>query len=176
MTDTVSAALPDPTDPAALLASEGLHPVEAAYSHVLRIESAMTFLPLAIAASVFDAVLIRHIGGPYGVLTIASWIAALLAISTFPSRRVARWGYAMGNDQLRVARGWLVRTDTIVPFVRVQHIDVGQGPVERWFGLSHLVVHTSGTHNSMVTLPGLTADHAAEMRETIRHQIQSDFA
>ena len=44
------------------------------------------------------------------------------------------------------------------------------------FGLSHLVVHTSGTHNSMVTLPGLHADLAAAMRETIRHHIQTDFA
>ena len=51
-----------------------------------------------------------------------------------------------------------------------------QGPVERWFGLSHLVVHTSGTHNSTVTLPGLHADLAAAMRETIRRHIQTDFA
>ena len=74
------------------------------------------------------------------------------------------------------ARGWLFRTDTIVPFVRVQHIDVGQGPIERWFGLSHLIVHTSGTHNSTVTLPGLPSDRAAAMRETIRRHIQTDFA
>ena len=45
-----------------------------------------------------------------------------------------------------------------------------------WFGLSHLVVHTSGTHNSMVVLPGLPADLAAAMRETIRRHIQTDFA
>ena len=77
---------------------------------------------------------------------------------------------------MRVARGWLFRTDTIVPFVRVQHIDVGQGPIERWFGLSHLIVHTSGTHNSTVTLPGLPSDLAAAMRETIRRHIQTDFA
>src|SRR3546814_15781801 len=70
----------------------------------------------------------------------------------------------------------LFRTDTIVPFVRVQHIDVGQGPVERLFSLSHLIVHTSGTHNSTVTLPGLRADLAAAMRETIRRHIQTDFA
>ena len=49
-------------------------------------------------------------------------------------------------------------------------------PIERWFGLSHLIVHTSGTHNSMVTLPGLHADLAAAMRETIRRHIQTDFA
>ena len=110
------------------------------------------------------------------MVTAFAWLFAIIAIVSFPSRRVSRWGFKIGEGQLRVARGWLFRTDTIVPFVRVQHIDVGQGPVERWFGLSHLVVHTSGTHNSTVTLPGLRADLAAAMRETIRRHIQTDFA
>lgn len=175
MTETAPAP-PDPNDPTVFLAAEGLRPVEPAYTSVLRIGSALTLVPLAIGATVMDYVLIRHIEGPYGLLTALAWLVALLIVVTFPARRVARWGYAVGEGQLRVARGWLRRTDTIVPFVRVQHIDVGQGPVERWFGLSHLIVHTSGTHNSTVTLPGLTAEQAAAMRETIRRHIQTDFA
>ena len=93
-----------------------------------------------------------------------------------PARRYERLGFALGDEDLRVARGYFFRTDTIVPFVRVQHIDVGQGVIERRYGLSHLVVHTSGTHNSTVTLPGLPARHAAEMRDAIRRHIVSDFA
>ena len=175
MTETPAA----PTDPFAhdaLNASEGLDPVEPAFTHVLRATIAFQMLPLAIAATLVDFLVMPRIDGPFGLLTAAAWLLAILAIVTVPARRVARWGYKIGEGQLRVAHGWLFRTDTIVPFVRVQHIDVGQGPVERWFGLSHLVVHTSGTHNSMVTLPGLHADLAAAMRETIRRHIQTDFA
>lgn len=166
----------DPFAPDALNAAEGLDPVDPAYGHVLRIATALNMVPLAIGASLFDYFVMPRIGGPYGLITTLAWLLAILAIATFPARRVARWGFRIGEGQLRVARGWLFRTDTIVPFVRVQHIDVGQGPIERWFGLSHLVVHTSGTHNSMVTLPGLHADLAAAMRETIRRHIQTDFA
>jgi uncharacterized protein len=176
MTDIADAHPTDPFDPQALNAAEGLDPVAPAYGHVLRITTAMNLVPLAIGASVFDALLIRHLDGPYGLITGLAWIAAIFMIVSFPARRVQRWGYKIGEGQLRVARGWLFRTDTIVPFVRVQHIDVGQGPIERWFGLSHLIVHTSGTHNSTVTLPGLHADLAAAMRETIRRHIQTDFA
>ena len=175
MTDT-AAAPTDPFAPDALNASEGLDPVDPAYGHVLRITTALNMLPLAIGATVFDLLVMPQIGGPTGLVSVAAWLFAAIAIVTFPARRVSRWGYKIGEGQLRVARGWLFRTDTIVPFVRVQHIDVGQGPVERWFGLSHLVVHTSGTHNSTVTLPGLHADLAAAMRETIRRHIQTDFA
>ena len=166
----------DPFAPDALNAAEGLDPVDPAYGHVLRITTALNMVPLAIGASVLDYFVMPAIGGPYGLVTALAWVLAVLAVATFPARRVARWGFKIGEGQLRVARGWLFRTDTIVPFVRVQHIDVGQGPIERWFGLSHLVVHTSGTHNSTVTLPGLHADLAAAMRETIRRHIQTDFA
>ena len=175
MTDTQAA----PTDPFAhdaLNAAEGLDPVDPAYGHVVRITTALNLIPLAIGASVADWLVMPEIGGPYGLVTTAAWLFAILGVVMLPARRVARWGYRIGEGQLRVARGWLFRTDTIVPFVRVQHIDVGQGPVERLFGLSHLVVHTSGTHNSTVTLPGLHSDLAAAMRETIRRHIQTDFA
>lgn len=175
MTDTASPPT-DPFDPQAINAAEGLDPVDPAYAGVLRIMALMNMVPFAIGASLFDFLLIRHLEGPYGLLSAIAWAVAIFVVVSFPSRRMSRWGYRMGADELRVARGWLFRTDTIVPFVRVQHIDVGQGPIERWFGLSHLVVHTSGTHNSTVTLPGLQSDLAASMREAIRRHIQTDFA
>jgi uncharacterized protein len=153
-----------------------LSPVDPAYTSVLRVSIALSWLPVALAATLVDALVMPQIDGPYGLLTTTAWLLAVIAVVVFPARRYAHIGYALGEDDLRVARGFLFRTDTIVPFVRVQHIDVGQGPVERRYGLSHLVVHTSGTHNSTVTLPGLPADQAAAMRETIRRHIRSDFA
>ncbi len=175
MTDNAP-AIPDPNDLSDFLPSEGLEPVDPAFTHVLRIHIALNAIPLAIGATIIDNLLIERIDGPFGLMTVLGWLLAVIAIVTIPSRRAQRWGFHMAEDRLRVARGWLVRTDTIVPFVRVQHIDVGQGPIERLFNLSHLVVHTSGTHNSTVTLPGLHGDLAAAMRETIRHHIQTDFA
>ena len=60
------------------------------------------------------------------------------------------------------------------PFVRVQHIDVTRGPFDKMFGTATLVVHTAGTHNSIVTLPGLSPERAAEIREAIRSEIRAD--
>ena len=176
MTDTDDARPTHVFDPATIHAAEGLDPVDSAFATLLRIQTLLWAVPLAIALTLLDALLIPRIGGPAGLLTTLGWIGAAILIVTVPPRRAARWGFRIGEGELRVARGWLFRTDTIVPFVRVQHIDVGQGPIERWLGLSHLIVHTSGTHNSMVVLPGLPADLAASARETIRHHIQTDFA
>jgi membrane protein YdbS with pleckstrin-like domain len=80
----------------------------------------------------------------------------------------------MDGDRLRVVRGLMWRKDTVVPFGRVQHIDIERGPIARYYGLSTLVLHTAGTHNASVSLPGLGETNAMEMREVIREKIRRD--
>jgi membrane protein YdbS with pleckstrin-like domain len=80
----------------------------------------------------------------------------------------------MGGDRLRIVRGFMFHSDTIVPFGRIQHIDVEQGPVQRPFGIATLQVHTAGNHNSTVSLPGLAHADALAMREAIRAHIKRD--
>lgn len=109
-----------------------------------------------------------------GLLPALAGAVALTGIIIAPDRVYRRLGYALDSRLLRTVRGWLFHTDTIVPFVRVQHIDVMRGPFDKMFGTATLVVHTAGTHNSVVTLPGLTPDRAAEIRDAIRHEIRAD--
>ena len=80
----------------------------------------------------------------------------------------------MTGDRLRVVRGIWFRSDTVVPFGRVQHIDVDRGPIERYFDLATLTLHTAGSHNASVHLPGLQHDRALAMREEIRAHIKRE--
>ena len=89
-------------------------------------------------------------------------------------RVVAARGHALGDGRLRVVRGLLFHSDTVVPFGRVQHIDVDQGPLERAYHIATLTVHTAGSHNASVQLPGLAHADALAMRETIRAAIRRD--
>jgi membrane protein YdbS with pleckstrin-like domain len=74
-----------------------------------------------------------------------------------------------------VVRGWLWHVDTLVPLVRVQHLDIARGPLDKAFGTATLVVHTAGTHNSIVKLPGLSPERAGELAAIIRTHIQADL-
>lgn len=105
---------------------------------------------------------------PAAIAAIGLWSIALVP------RRWARWGWAWTGRELHVASGWLVRSHTIVPASRVQHIDVTQGPVERMFGVSTLVLHTAGTANSEVGLPGISRETAEEIRDSIREHLSGD--
>ncbi len=149
--------------------------VEPAYRHVLRIRAALSWLPLAIGAVAADNLLLGW-SPAYGLLSITVPLLALTAIVVVPRRVYRRLRYRLTDRLLQSVRGWMFHTDTVVPFVRVQHLDVTRGPLDKAFGTASLVVHTAGTHNSIVTVHGLSPARAAEIRDVIREHVRSDFA
>jgi membrane protein YdbS with pleckstrin-like domain len=149
--------------------------VEPGYKNVLRGRQLVSWLFVWIAGSFADQLLLSDTAF-YGLPSTAVPILALISLSTAPQRIYSRLRYRLTERFLQVMRGWLFHTDTIVPLVRVQHLDVTRGPLDKMFGTATLVVHTAGTHNSIVTLPGLAPERAAEIRDVIRQHVRTDFA
>ena len=108
---------------------------------------------------------------PIGAFAVPLGVGLVWLVLRLPIRLHRARGYTMMHDRLRVVRGRMFHHDTWVPFSRVQHIDVARGPLEQRYGLATLVVHTAGTHNSSVRLPGLVESEALAMREMIRAAI-----
>ncbi len=148
-----------------------LTPLDPRFVSLTRIRTIITALPFVIGAIVAEA------SGylPFGVVIGPVLLVAVAVVLRLPHRRYIARGYDMGSDRLRVVRGLWFRHDSVVPFGRVQHIDVEQGPLERMHGLSTLTVHTAGVHNASVNLPGLASDDAAAFRETIRQHIKREL-
>lgn len=155
---------------------DSLIPPAPGYLTVLRVRWLRAMALLFAGAVGVDLFVIREIGGPVGLLSVVILLLGIGIVWRTPARQFAYLGHHIDDESLRVVRGYLFRTDTIVPLVRIQHIDVGQGPLERFSGVAHLVVHTAGTHNSVVMLPGLEPNAAHAMRDLIRRQIRTDFA
>ncbi|MEF8856310.1 MAG: PH domain-containing protein [Haloplanus sp.] len=78
------------------------------------------------------------------------------------------WRYEVREDALYLERGVFTRVRTVVPFVRIQHVDSSRGPLERLIGLANTVVYTAGSRGADVTVPGLTADGADDLRERLK--------
>ena len=149
---------------------DALTPLHPNHVKVLRIVIALSAVPFVIGSLVLEVARLL----PAGFFIVPVVLAAGFLIIRVPLRRYHARGYAMGADRLRVVRGLLFRSDTVVPFGRVQHIDVNQGPLERAYGLATLTLHTAGSHNASVHLPGLRNEDALEMRETIRAHIRRE--
>jgi len=142
---------------------------------VLTIRAGLFAVVLALAAFALDRGLLGRAPVPPLALPLVVLALGLAGTFVLPRRRYRRWGYREGEDEIEIRRGMLVRVRTIVPFGRVQHIDVAQGPIQRPFGLATLILHTAGTHGAAVPLPGLLHADAEAMRDRIRAKIRQEF-
>lgn len=148
-----------------------LTPLDPAFVTTTRIASALGLLPFVIGAGALEIAQLL----PPGSFLVPIFLVYAFVAFTVPARKYRHWGYDMGSDRLRIVRGYMFYRDTIVPFGRIQHIDVDQGPIDRRYGLATLTVHTAGNHNSTVALPGLAHADALAMREAIRAAIRQDL-
>ena len=147
-----------------------LTPIDPAYKTILRIQAAIASLVALVVATVPSLA----IEGWWKYAAVPALLIVGVLMIRLPHRRWVSRGYSLAEERLRTVKGVLFHSDTVVPFGRVQHIDVDQGPLERAFGLATLTVHTAGSHNASVHVPGLRHETAVEIRETIRVAIRRD--
>jgi uncharacterized protein len=95
----------------------------------------------------------------------AALVAGAVA-QVFVARRVRAWGYAEREDDLFVKRGVLFSRLSVIPYGRMQFVDVTAGPVERLFGLATVRMHTAAAASD-ARIPGLESDEAARVRDRL---------
>lgn len=103
------------------------------------------------------------------------WVAALVAVGGLAmlvigwpwiGRRVRSWGYAERDDDLVVGSGIWFRRLVVVPYGRLQFVDVTAGPIDRAFGLTSVQLHTAAA-TSDAAIPGLAPEVAAQLRDRL---------
>lgn len=104
----------------------------------------------------------------FGWAIFAAFLMVRLWI-VFPYR-----GYAVRQHDIVYKKGWLWRSITTIPFQRVQHCDIKQGLIERFFGLSRLNVYTAGGQQSDLRIPGLMLEQAEQFKQFILKTISLD--
>ena len=81
-------------------------------------------------------------------------------------RRVRSWGYAERSDDLLVTSGLLFRRLVVVPYGRMQLVDLKAGPIHRALGIMTVQLHTAAATTD-ASIPGLTPDIAAALRDRL---------
>jgi len=82
--------------------------------------------------------------------------------------------YALREHDILYKRGYIWRSQTVVPFNRVQHCEVDQGPIERLFNISKLKIFTAGGSSSDIAIPGLKPETAHSLKDFIMRKTPSD--
>lgn len=97
------------------------------------------------------------------VALLALW-CLVSEVVVAPAVRFRLFWYSVSATEIDLQHGWLVRTRTVVPMLRVQHLKSEQGPLARRFRLADLHVHTAA---GTVTLKALDEDQARQIRNRI---------
>jgi membrane protein YdbS with pleckstrin-like domain len=128
-----------------------------------QVSLALTAVPLALAAAVPSWVF----GGSAAGIPVTTAAVVLVAFAwTVLRGRYRSWGYLERADDLVVRRGLLFRQVTVVPYGRMQFIDVSAGPIDRIFGLASVQLHTAAAATD-ARIPGLAQHEADRLRDRL---------
>ena len=138
-------------------------PVSPKLATVRRLNAAITFGLLAIAGLLLFGMLMDWLYGVLAVVVAAlgfgwAWIVI--------GRNQRSWKYAEREDELLVSHGIMFRQLVVVPYGRMQFVDVAAGPFERAFDLATVELHTA-TPATDAKIPGLHPDEAARLRDRL---------
>jgi membrane protein YdbS with pleckstrin-like domain len=114
------------------------------------------------------------VGAVIALLTKAAWVwvfpgvflAFLVWALWLIPRQVRAIGYAEREDDLLVRKGILLRSIVVVPYGRMQYVDVTAGPLARKVGIASVQLHTASAATD-AEIPGLPAAEAARLRDQL---------
>ena len=79
-------------------------------------------------------------------------------------------GYLVREHDVIYRSGWWSRSWTAVPFSRIQHSEIQQGPLGRWLGYCSLKLFTAGGSGANLEIPGLHPETAKNIRLLLENQ------
>ena len=100
-----------------------------------------------------------------GVAAAAVIVVGALGLG-FVHRRFRAWAYQEREEDLVVSRGVMFRRESVVPYGRMQFVDVTAGPIERMFKLATVRLHTAAAASD-ARIPGLEREEAARVRDRL---------
>ncbi len=104
--------------------------------------------------------------GTWLVVAVVVVVIAGVIADVVLGRRVGAWGYAERDEDLLVKRGLMFRRMSVIPYGRMQYVEVTAGPFERSFGLATVQMHTAAAASD-ARIPGLAAAEAARLRDQL---------
>jgi membrane protein YdbS with pleckstrin-like domain len=142
-----------------------------------RLASARLVVALAwLGVPLVALVVVAAITGSVWVWASAALVAVLVAwVVWLVPRQVRAMGYAERADDLLLRRGILFRSMVVVPYGRMQYVDVTAGPLARRLGIASVQLHTASPGTD-ASIDGLPTAEAARLRDQLASRGEARLA
>ncbi|KYG78971.1 PH domain-containing protein [Roseivirga echinicomitans] len=103
------------------------------------------------------------------VIIILAAVNITLTILGFKKKQ-----YALRQRDIIYTKGLIWSVRTTVPFNRIQHAELKQGPIERLYKINSLKLYTAGGQSSDLVIPGLPDKDALSMKDFVLKKTEED--
>lgn len=107
----------------------------------------------------------------YHWLALGTWVCLLLFTLFVSYKEYFVRGYVLREHDISYRHGWIFNHQITVPFNRIQHTEVNQGPIDRIYNLCELEIFTAGGVASDLSISGLDPIDAALIKEFISNKV-----
>lgn len=136
----------------------------------------LTVLACWLVPLIAGGVLLAALTGVVGLWAIPAVLVALgVWVTWLVPRQVAAMRYAEREDDLLIRRGIMFRSLVVVPYGRMQYVDVSAGPLDRRFGIAEVQLHTAASSTD-ATISGLPPAEAARLRDRLASRGEARLA
>ncbi len=148
--------------------------VDPAYRKLLRFYILIQMLVI-LPASVFLLWVMPEEGRAVLMALVGIYLLLLIwQLLIWAPRTAQRLQYCLREDDINLQKGFMYWRQVSVACNRIQHLEVSQGPLERYLGLATLSVFTAGTLGSDMKLPGLTLESAQKIKARLLNKINAE--
>jgi uncharacterized protein len=154
-----------PVDPASLPAPED-GPSQGLSRLYLKVQTRRLYLAVLILTLAVLATTAWHRQGLF-LMILAAPVLLLFLGGPWLRRHFLSCRYALRQRDITYRSGWLWHRITTLPYHRIQHAEIGQGMIEKWYGLATLEVFTAGKNASDLSIPGLQLEEAERLKTYI---------
>ncbi len=104
------------------------------------------------------------------VLVFDGLAAAYLILTPFlyPAIEYRQWGYIITDDRVEIRHGIFFIQTTILPIIRVQHVTISQGPINRKLGVSTIEINTA---SGVFKIEGLSDSNAKSIADSLKSKL-----
>lgn len=157
------------TDSAVDVADANWQPVSPRLKTARALTLIVFFLPLAVITGVAGVFLSPWWWVGTGVVIgVGLWILWVIF------RQVKALGYAELAEELVVRRGVMFKRLILVPYGRMQYVEVDSGPLARRLGIATVTLHTAAVAKAHI--PGLPEAEARRLRDRLTRRSDAMMA
>lgn len=104
------------------------------------------------------------------ILPFDALVGAYLIITPFlyPAIEYRQWGYVITEDRVEIKHGIFFIQTTIIPIVRIQHVTISQGPINRHLGISAITINTA---SGVFKIEGLSDENAKIITQSLKSKL-----